>query len=164
MCFSYWQPTAGASDNTVTAQLNTKLIFRTVRASDMQTIQEETDLSADDIRRLPYLQSGDVFISESRRPHRVRAHTKTIRRVRTENPFDELKELAHAEYDKARKLLWDKLPVSDPVQTAKHIEAEGNGTYTGQEIERMLEQLLAAGEIEAKENILGMKTYKMKEN
>ena len=153
-------------DNTVTAQLNTKLIFRTVRASDMQTIQEETDLSADDIRRLPYLQSGDVFISESAVGRTVYAR---IRKNHTQsshgkNPFDELKELAHAEYDKARKLLWDKLPVSDPVQTAKHIEAEGNGTYTGQEIERMLEQLLAAGEIEAKENILGMKTYKMKEN
>src|SRR5699024_11085392 len=32
-------------DETITAQLNNKLIFRTVRASDIQTIKEETDLN-----------------------------------------------------------------------------------------------------------------------
>src|SRR5699024_5200190 len=52
-------------DETITAQLNTKLIFRTVRASDIQTIQEETDLTVEETSRLPYLRTGDVFISSA---------------------------------------------------------------------------------------------------
>ncbi|MGE5454546.1 MAG: ATP-binding protein, partial [Methylocystaceae bacterium] len=40
-------------DDTVNAQLNTKLIFRTVRSTDLQTIREETDLNAEEIKRLP---------------------------------------------------------------------------------------------------------------
>ena len=148
-------------DNTVTAQLNTKLIFRTVRASDMQTIQEETDLSSDAIRRLPYLQSGDVFISESAVGRTVFAR---IRKNHTQsphgkNPFDELRAMAGRKHDRARDLLLDKLPVSDPVMTAKHLEAEGKGTFTAAEIERMLDLLVEAGEVSVKENILGMRTY-----
>ena len=50
-------------DETVTAQLNTKIIFRTVRASDISTISEETDIKAEEARRLPYLPSGDSFVS-----------------------------------------------------------------------------------------------------
>ncbi len=52
-------------DETITAQLNTKFIFRTVRASDIQTIKEETDITEEEARRLPYLRTGDVFISEA---------------------------------------------------------------------------------------------------
>ena len=52
-------------DETITAQLNTKMIFRTVRASDIDTIREETDLSSEETKRLPYLRTGDVFISSS---------------------------------------------------------------------------------------------------
>ena len=39
-------------DETITAQLNTKLIFRTVRASDIDTIREETDITAEEAKRL----------------------------------------------------------------------------------------------------------------
>lgn len=42
-------------DDTITAQLNTKFILRTVRESDIMTIKEETDISSDDAKRLPYL-------------------------------------------------------------------------------------------------------------
>ena len=41
-------------DETITAQLNTKLIFRTVRASDIQIINEETELTMEESRRLTY--------------------------------------------------------------------------------------------------------------
>lgn len=79
-------------DETITAQLNTKFIFRTVRASDIDTIREETDLSADEAKRLPYLMTGDVFISSAQRGRtsfvRIRAaHTTS---PHTLNPFDEL--------------------------------------------------------------------------
>ena len=73
-------------DDTITAQLNTKLIFRTVRASDIDTIREETDISTEEAKRLPYLQTGDVFISSSKlgRTSYVR-----IRYADTESPHKE---------------------------------------------------------------------------
>lgn len=79
-------------DETITAQLNTKLIFRTVRASDIDTIREETDLSSDETKRLPYLSSGDVFISSAKkgRTSFVRIRAANTVSPHTENPFDEL--------------------------------------------------------------------------
>jgi len=52
-------------DDTILAQLSTKFIFRTVRETDLRTISNETDLSSNDIDRLPYLKTGDAFISSA---------------------------------------------------------------------------------------------------
>lgn len=35
-------------DETITAQLNTKFVFRTVRGTDIATLREETDLTAEE--------------------------------------------------------------------------------------------------------------------
>lgn len=65
---------------TITAQLSTKLVLRTVRAQDLQAIRSETDLDAEATRRLPYLRSGDGYLSLAAQgrtlPVRIRApHT-----------------------------------------------------------------------------------------
>ena len=80
-------------DETITAQLNTKFIFRTVRASDIQTIKEETDLTVEETRRLPYLRTGDVFISSASMGRTIFARIRAAitSSPHTENPFDELK-------------------------------------------------------------------------
>ncbi len=81
-------------DETITAQLNTKFIFRTVRASDIQTIKEETDITEEEARRLPYLRTGgDVFISEASLGRTVFARIRAANTTspHRENPFDELK-------------------------------------------------------------------------
>lgn len=100
-------------DETITAQLNTKLIFRTVRASDIDTIREETDLSSDETKRLPYLSSGDVFISSAKkgRTSFVRIRAANTVSPHTENPFDEL--TAHDEevYEKFFLDIKDLLPI-----------------------------------------------------
>lgn len=151
-------------DNTVTAQLNTKFIFRTVRASDMQTIQEETDLSTEEIRRLPYLQSGDVFISESALGRTVfgRIRMNDTRSPHASNPFDELKELANQKFEHMKGLLLDKLPIDEGTLPGicVQLESQGKGTYKPAEITAMLEQLAQAGIVEESTNFLGLKKYK----
>lgn len=79
-------------DNTILAQLNTKLIFRTNIKSDMETIKTETNLNENEFLKLPKLETGNCFISSA-------LLTKTffikIRYAETEsklknNPFEEL--------------------------------------------------------------------------
>jgi hypothetical protein len=81
-------------DETINAQLNTKVIFRTVRKSDMEVIQEETDMSRDEIARLPYLSSGTAFISSAvvGRTVAVRIRAARTQAPHTVNPFTELEE------------------------------------------------------------------------
>lgn len=50
-------------NETITAQLTTKLLMRTVRAQDIETLKNETDITAEEARRLPYLKSGEGFLS-----------------------------------------------------------------------------------------------------
>lgn len=100
-------------DETITAQLNTKLIFRTVRASDIDTIREETDLSSDETKRLPYLSSGDVFISSAKkgRTSFVRIRAANTISPHTENPFDELTSHDEEVYEKFFLDIKDLLPI-----------------------------------------------------
>lgn len=100
-------------DETITAQLNTKLIFRTVRASDIDTIKEETDLSIDETKRLPYLSSGDVFISSAKkgRTSFVRIRAANTVSPHTENPFDELEGHENEEFEKFFIDIKDLLPI-----------------------------------------------------
>ena len=100
-------------DETITAQLNTKLIFRTVRASDIDTIREETDLSSDETKRLPYLSSGDVFISSAKkgRTSFVRIRAANTVSPHTENPFDELTSYDNKVYERFFLDIKDLLPI-----------------------------------------------------
>lgn len=100
-------------DETITAQLNTKLIFRTVRASDIDTIREETDLSSDETKRLPYLSSGDVFISSAKkgRTSFVRIRAANTVSPHTENPFDELTAHDNEVYERFFLDIKDLLPI-----------------------------------------------------
>jgi len=100
-------------DETITAQLNTKLIFRTVRASDIQTIQEETDLTVEETSRLPYLRTGDVFISSATMGRTIYARVRTTitSSPHTIHPFDELKSRFEKEDDNFLEIILEKLPI-----------------------------------------------------
>lgn len=100
-------------DETTTAQLNTKLVFRTVRSTDIATIKEETDLSPEEARSLPYLRSGDAFISSAiwGRTVAVRIRVAKTTSLHTQNPFDELEEMSGQEEEEFFHLLQDKLPL-----------------------------------------------------
>ncbi len=136
-------------DETITAQLNTKFIFRTVRASDIQTIQEETDITVEEARRLPYLRTGDVFISEALMGRTIFARIRAAYTTspHTENPFDELKNKFKEEDDKFIQIIKDKLPISgdDFINVIKEIENDTGITYNIDIFEEKLEDMVDKG-------------------
>lgn len=100
-------------DETVTAQLNTKLVFRTVRASDIDTIKEETDITGEEAKRLPYLRSGDTFISSAifGRTIAVRIRMAKTTSKHTENPFDELSSMFNRKDEEVFEKIKPHLPI-----------------------------------------------------
>lgn len=146
-------------DETITAQLNTKFIFRTVRASDIQTIKEETDLTMEETKRLPYLRTGDVFISSASMGRtiyaRIRAATSSS--PHTENPFDELKNKIKYEDDKFINIIKDKLPIldTDLLATIMEIEKEDGVTITIEALEEKLKQMEEKGYLEKEDTAFG---------
>lgn len=138
-------------DETITAQLNTKLIFRTVRGSDIATIKEETDITEEEAKRLPYLKTGDVFVSESARGRTIFARIRAANTTspHTENPFDELKGRIEEEDNRFFNIIRDKLPINgdDFINVIKEIESETGKTYTIESFEEMLNSLVEKGYI-----------------
>ena len=146
-------------DSTITAQLNTKLIFRTTRATDIDTIREETDLSPEEARRLPYLKTGDVFVSESAvgRTVSVRiraAHTNTPHK---DNPFLELQEKSQSKGSDFYKLIIDYLPIySDALlDLGRDLQEEKHMVFSVKELQILLNELVKKGMIEVDKSMLG---------
>ncbi|MGE5379588.1 MAG: ATP-binding protein [Methylocystaceae bacterium] len=135
-------------DDTVNAQLNTKLIFRTVRSTDLQSIREETDLNAEEIKRLPYLQSGNCFLSS---PVFGRTVSLRIRAAHTtsphaENPFDELANMQNREYLQLKSVMSQFSPFqeTDFVRISRLMENSGY-TYTVEQLQQLTEQWCQMG-------------------
>lgn len=146
-------------DETITAQLNTKLIFRTVRASDIDTIREETDITAEEAKRLPYLRTGDVFISSALMGRTIFARIRAAYTMspHTLNPFDELLEKSKEEDEKYNNILIKKLPISevDMLNLLTEIEREEGITLTRERLEEKLQLLSQKGYIKKEETFLG---------
>lgn len=146
-------------DETITAQLNTKFIFRTVRSSDIQTIKEETDLTVEETKRLPYLRTGDVFISSASMGRtifgRIRAAFSSS--PHSENPFDELKNKIKQTEEEWIDILKDKFPIDDTefLNIIGDIERERSIKITITALEDKLKQLEINGYLKKKETIFG---------
>lgn len=153
-------------DDTITAQLNTKFILRTVRESDISTIKEETDISSDDAKRLPYLTTGDAFISEASFGRTIFtrfrfADTKAIDKV---NPFLELKGETEDKMLAVFEEIKDILPISDFNLTREAARLEKTvGTMSTEEFKDILERLAQDGYINKRTNPFGQNEYIEKE-
>lgn len=153
-------------DDTITAQLNTKFILRTVRESDISTIKEETDISSDDAKRLPYLTTGDAFISEASFGRTIFtrfrfADTKAIDKV---NPFLELKGETEDRMLAVFEEIKDILPISDFNLTREAARLEKKvGTMSTEEFKDILERLAQDGYINKRTNPFGQNEYIEKE-
>lgn len=102
-------------DETITAQLNSKFIFRTVRGTDIQTIREETDISSEEAKRLPYLRTGDLFASIASMGRTIFSRVRLAETIKpnVENPFDELKQKSQEEDNRLLELLKEDFPITD---------------------------------------------------
>lgn len=152
-------------DETITAQLNTKLIFRTVRASDIDTIKEETDLSIDETKRLPYLSSGDVFISSAKkgRTSFVRIRAANTVSPHTENPFDELEGHDNEEFEKFFMDTKDLFPIdaSNLSLVLINYNKKSGENLSYDEFKNKLDELCERDFIEKEDNFL-TEMYKIK--
>jgi DNA helicase HerA-like ATPase len=155
-------------DETVTAQLNTKCVFRTVRASDIATIKEETDLTHEEARRLPFLRSGDTFISSAifGRTVPVRIRMAKTCSPNTENPFDELGEQVQVQSDGFLTTVGPVLAKYGVFNDAQLIDltrdlAKQGHSYTVDALRSRLDGLVEAGHLE-KETFLGMAQYRLR--
>lgn len=155
-------------DETITAQLNTKFIFRTVRASDIQTIKEETDLTMEESDRLPYLRTGDVFISSAVMGRTIYARIRAAKTEspHTENPFDELISYRKSFSDDFYSVIKDKLPVLevDLINLSKEIEKETQQTLTQEDLKSKLLGLVDTGHIDLEETMMGNRFNMKSEN
>lgn len=153
-------------DDTITAQLNTKFILRTVRESDISTIKEETDISSDDAKRLPYLTTGDAFISEASFGRTIFtrfrfADTKAIDKV---NPFLELKGETEDKMMAVFEEIKGSLPISDFNLTREAARLEKTvGTMSTEVFKDILERLADEGYISKRTNPFGQNEYIEKE-
>lgn len=151
-------------DETITAQLNTKFIFRTVRASDIDTIREETDLTPEEAKRLPYLRTGDVFISSAMlgRTTFARVRAAYSASPHTLNPFDELTERTKEDDDRYFDMIMKKLPImeTDMLNAIQEIEKEAGITLTRDRLEEKLKLLAKKNYIRKEETFLGYKYTK----
>ncbi|HYG60602.1 MAG TPA: ATP-binding protein [Symbiobacteriaceae bacterium] len=155
-------------DETVTAQLNTKCVFRTVRASDIGTIKEETDLTQEEARRLPFLRSGDSFVSSAifGRTVPMRFRMAKTSSPHTENPFDELGQQVESEADEFLEIVGPLLTRYGRVTDAMLIDvtrdlARAGHSFTVDALRSRLEALVEAGHVE-KTTFLGMSEYRLK--
>ncbi|MDY7220554.1 ATP-binding protein [Halalkalibacterium halodurans] len=138
-------------DETITAQLNSKFVFRTVRGTDIQTIKEETDLTNEEGKRLPYLRSGDVFVSSAimGRTMAVRIRLAHSTSPHTVNPFDELQERKTQGDDELISALEPFLPLAE-TSVMNHMDALHKQTgkrWDVSELKKELERLCDAGKL-----------------
>jgi len=137
-------------DDTINAQLNTKIIFRTVRSTDLSVISEETDLGREEIRRLPYLTSGFGFVSSPivGRTVAVRIRAAKTRSPHQANPFDELEEISDARTSLIREVLKRYMPLNETYinDVLRDLEARGMRLNRA-EMEGLLDQLVQKGEL-----------------
>lgn len=152
-------------DDTITAQLNTKLVFRTVRSTDIHTIKEETDITSEEGARLPYLSSGTAFISSAilGRTIAVRIRAARTTSPHSQNPFDELQEWAGNGDDKLWSVLEDYLPLSgdqihlyhDEIQKKLEESVDVNKIFT------LLEEMESQGKVKKEDTPFGPSYHKV---
>ena len=146
-------------DETVTAQLNNKIIFRTVRASDIATITEETDIKAEEARRLPYLPSGDAFVSSPLfgRTVAIRVRYPHTRSPHTQNPLDEIQLHRESTEDKLLESIKDYLPIyaANLARAVEDINSTSGLNYEVRTLRDALESLVEKGNLKRQPSPLG---------
>ncbi len=152
-------------DETVTAQLNSKFIFRTVRATDIQTIKEETDISSEDAKRLPYLKTGDMFASVASVGRTIFSRIRMADTIKPdlENPFDELIRVRKQDDEDFFNIIKKYLPINNNRinDVIKELEDEGY-RYSAEKLISNLDFMEQKGYITTREDFMLGKEYILK--
>ncbi len=150
-------------DETITAQLNSKFIFRTVRSTDIQTIREETDITSEESKRLPYLRTGDLFASVASIGRTISARVRAAETLKpnVENPFDELRNKTEEDDTKLLNFLEPYYPITenDALKIVADLE-KNNIKMTVDSFLKKLNSLENKGYLKKEEEIFGNKFVK----
>lgn len=144
-------------DKTITAQLNTKVIFRTGIKDDMEMIAKETNLNQEQIKRLPDLSSGNAFVSSATlsKTMYIQFRSTKTQSPHGKNPFDELEEFNQDE--KLKEVLKGLLPLTDSSIPKVHseINQKMRKSLSIKEIQEVLEEMVLCGEIQKEQSVFG---------
>ena len=163
-----------AIEQTTIAQLSTKFIFRISTEKDLEVIRKETDLSSEEIRRLPYLSNGDVFISQAQIGKTLFARIRLAytTQPKFKNLFDEMYRMLQINVQKKNEsdmelfhmLKEDNVfPITlDLFRICKIIEEKHSIKLNVSELENKLNKLSDDGYILKKKSIMG-ESYFLKE-
>lgn len=163
-----------AIEQTTIAQLSTKFIFRISTEKDLEVIRKETDLSSEEIRRLPYLSNGDVFISQAQIGKTLFARIRLAytTQPKFKNPFDEMYRMLQINVQKKNesdmelfKMMKEDnvFPITlDLFRICKIIEERHDIKLSVSELEYKLNKLSNDGYITKKKSIMG-ESYYLKE-
>ena len=152
---------AGLLNETILAQLSTKYIFRTVRGQDIKLLKDETDLTTEASNRLPYLESGECFMSSAvfQRTLNLKIRFPETSKLNEINPFDELIELNNKEDKLFFNCIKEELPFKEHelFRILQNLENKHNLVYTLKQLKAKLE---SNTNINVKNNIMGNKYEK----
>lgn len=138
-------------DSTTQAMINTKFIFRTTRESDIETIRKETDLTKEDIRRLPYLQSGKCFISSPIIGRTIFAQIRCTytQSPHSENSFDETFAMIQKENNEFLDQVKKYFPIgeTDFPKIIRNLNNTTDKEYDTKKLTLELESLIRKGQV-----------------
>lgn len=151
-------------DETIFAQMNTKIIYRMNTFTDMQMIQKETNLTEEQMAQLPDLPSGHCFVSSATLPKTfaVRFRTTFTQSPHLSDPFEELAErrqvltplkqsiLKHAEKGLRSQQITKIFP-----------ELEDEFEATLKEVEDAIREMVIEGLLSQKKTVMGYEYRKL---
>ncbi|MEN9406528.1 MAG: hypothetical protein RLZ12_812 [Bacillota bacterium] len=148
-------------DETITAQLNTKFVFRTVRGTDIALLREETDLTPEEGKRLPYLASGDAFVSSAvfGRTIYIRVRAAYTSSPHMLNPFAELDAQEAAIEEKFINTVQDLFPILDTnlLSVANHLSQQAGTEWDVEQVKEFLNKLAGKGLVERTQTAFAVK-------
>lgn len=148
-------------DQTIFAQLNTKIIYRINTLVDMEMIKQETNLNSEQMAQLPELQSGHCFVSSAILPKTfaVRFRTTFTQSPHTVDPFEESKAVAgeqkSALEDTLEILCENRLRTSEMAKIITILEEELGEVIQVGEVYEALDEMVKKGTIIKKKSVMG---------
>lgn len=151
-------------DETIFAQMNTKIIYRMNTYNDMQMIQKETNLTEEQMAQLPDLPSGHCFVSSATLPKTfaVRFRTTFTQSPHLSDPFEELSQRREVITPLKQAILGHAEKVLRSQQVLKIFpELEEKFDVTLDEVEDAIREMVIEGMLSQKKTIMGFEYRKL---
>lgn len=150
-----------ALDERIVAQLNTKVIYRLSTAEEMELVKKETNLTEEEVQKLPSLPSGSCFVSTPILPKTfsVKFRTTFTKSPNTRNPFDELDKFSITkDLKQLESFLMNNLPIHLGKMPALHnkVVQEYGMEFEVSDISELLKTMALNGNIIEKKTPMGL--------